>query len=75
MVDDDWMNIPVMKLGSDSRIYIFFDDLTHTYHRYVYRIEHCEADWTVSEEIFESDWPLFTSGNVFRNTISLVVIS
>lgn len=67
IVDDDWMNIPVMKLGSDSRIYIFFDDLTHTYHRYVYRIEHCEADWSKSEEIFESDYLNGFNGNTIED--------
>ena len=30
--------------------------MSHDYHRYVYRIEHCESDWSASEDIFESDW-------------------
>ena len=33
-----------------------FDDLTHEYHRYTYRLEHCDADWEVSKELFESDY-------------------
>ena len=50
----DWMSLPIIKLG--QRINISFDDLTHEYHRYVYRIEHCESDWTVSEDIFTTDF-------------------
>ena len=46
---------PITQLGGEP-IYISFDDLTHEYHRYTYRIEHCEADWTTSEEIFTSDY-------------------
>ena len=56
---DRWMDMPIIELGGDEVINISFDDLTHEYRRMEYRIEHCEADWTVSEEIFESDWPLF----------------
>lgn len=54
-----WLELPIIKLGSRSsegRINISFDDLTHTYHRYVYKIEHCEADWTVSDQLFASDY-------------------
>lgn len=54
-----WLSLPIVRLGSHSpeeRINISFDDLTHTYHRYVYKIEHCEADWTVSDQLFSSDY-------------------
>ena len=56
MAGDDWQHMPVITLGGRVPINIDFDDLTHEYHRYVYRLEHCEADWTVSEEIFTSDY-------------------
>ena len=55
----DMMNMPVVRLGSHSikdRIIISFDDFTHQYNRYTYKIEHCEADWSVSEQLFESDY-------------------
>ena len=55
-VNGDWLNRPVMMLGSNQHLLIGFDELSHDYRRLVYRIEHCEADWTVSEELFESDW-------------------
>lgn len=64
---DRWLSMPVMNLDSNSpenRINISFDDLTHTYRRYTYRIEHCEADWTPSENLFQSDFADgFTDGN------------
>lgn len=56
MVNGDWMNRPVMELGSDDKLRIGFDELSHDYHRFVYRLEHCEADWTASDDLFESDW-------------------
>ena len=56
VVNDNWLNAPVMRLNSDDVLTVSFDELSHDYHRYVYRLEHCEADWTPSEELFESDW-------------------
>lgn len=55
----DWLSPPIIELNgykSDNRINISFDDLTHSYHRYTYRIQHCEADWTPSEQLFSSDY-------------------
>ncbi len=54
-----WQDMPVMKLDDfspDNVMNISFDDLTHTYRRYVYNIEHCEADWTTSDGLFQSDY-------------------
>ncbi len=62
---DDWLSPPVTRLYGDP-IHIGFDDLTHEYHRYTYRIEHCEADWTKSEDLFESD---YIDGFIEGNTI------
>ena len=64
-----WLSLPVIRLGSHSpndRLNISFDDLTHAYRRYTYRIEHCEADWTVSDQLFASD---FIDGFQEGNTI------
>ena len=52
----DWLAPPVIELNGNKAININFDDLTHEYHRYVYRVEHCEADWTTSEDLFASDY-------------------
>lgn len=51
-----WRNMPVMTLGSNDRLHVGFDELSHELHNYTYHIEHCEADWTTSEGIFESDF-------------------
>ena len=56
MVNSDWKNRPVMTLGTTDMLHIGFDELSHNYHRLTYHLEHCEADWQASEEIFESDW-------------------
>jgi len=55
-VNGDWMNRPVMTLGTDDVLSIHFDELSHNYHRMTYHLDHCEYDWSVSEELFESDW-------------------
>lgn len=48
--------LPIITLGTNDAFSISFDDLTHEYHRYTYKVEHCEADWTLSEELFASDF-------------------
>ena len=56
VVNQDWLSPAVMRLGTNDVLNISFDELSHIYHRYIYKVEHCEADWTTSEDIFESDW-------------------
>lgn len=53
---DRWMEVPVIELNGEDVVTISFDDMTHEYHRYTYSIEHCEADWSVSEGLFESEY-------------------
>lgn len=63
IADDDAMTLPIIELGR-GHIDIDFDDMTHEYRRYAYRIDHCEADWKKSEQIFESDYVNgFANGN------------
>ena len=65
---DDWLSPPGKKLRSEDAITISFDDMTHEYHRYAYRIEHCEADWTTSAELFTSDYcEGFNDGNTIED--------
>ena len=62
---DNWLTPPITMLHDGNPIIVSFDDLTHEYHRYAYRIEHCEADWTVSTELFTSDYCTgFNEGNI-----------
>ena len=63
---DRWLSMPVIRLNRDEVINIGFDDLTHEYRRFTYTIEHCDADWTVSEGLFPSD---FIEGFAEGNTI------
>lgn len=61
---NNWLSMPITQLNGGEPINIAFDDLTHEYHRYVYKIEHCEADWSLSEGIFETDYcDGFANGN------------
>ncbi|MCI6160013.1 MAG: DUF5103 domain-containing protein [Prevotellaceae bacterium] len=64
-----WLDMPVVWLNGPEAIHISFDDLTHEYKRYTYKIEHCEADWTVSEDLFASD---YVDGFPDENTIDRV---
>lgn len=56
VVNGNWLAPAIMRLNSQDVLAVSFDELSHDYHRYIYRLEHCEADWTTSEGIFESDW-------------------
>lgn len=62
---NDWQSMPVATLG-DRPIVISFDGMTHEYRRYTYRIEHMEADWTPSRDLFSSD---YINGFEYGNTI------
>jgi len=63
VVNGNWLAPAVMRLNSADVLTVSFDELSHDYHRYVYTLEHCEADWTTSEGIFESDWLSGFNGN------------
>jgi hypothetical protein len=47
--ENDWQQVPVISMGSDNHILISFDELSHDYKRYAYRIIHCNKDWTRSD--------------------------
>lgn len=55
-VDEKAEAFPVLKLNSGERLNVSFDDLTHEYKRYTYKIEHCDAEGTVSDGLFESEY-------------------
>lgn len=58
---------PVMPLGGRNHVCISFDELSHEYHRYIYKVEHCNADWSPSTEIFESDYLEGFNGQPIEN--------
>lgn len=77
VVNGDWQNRPVMTLNSSDQLVIGFDEFSHNYHRMTYHIDHCEADWTVSEEIFESDWLQGFNDNPiddYQNSINTTIL-
>src|SRR3712207_7278073 len=55
MRENDWRSLPVIPLQGDQRICVDFDCFDTNFHRFLYKIEHCEADWTVSEGLFTTD--------------------
>jgi hypothetical protein len=76
-VNGDWLNRPVMVLGSGDRLEVGFDELSHNYRRLVYRLEHCEPDWTVSDGLFESEWLEGFNDNLiddYQNSINTTVV-
>lgn len=54
-VNDDWLHDDVITLGTDDCVTISFDHFTHDYRRFIYKIVHCNADWTPSD-LFEVDY-------------------
>lgn len=77
IVNGDWLNRPVMTLHSADRLVVGFDELSHDVRRLSYRLEHCEADWSTSEDIFESDWLNGFNDNPiddYRNSINTTVL-
>jgi len=47
--DGDWTRLPVIILDSENKVVIDFDELSHDFKRYAYRIIHCNADWKRSD--------------------------
>ncbi len=54
IVNDDPLLPPVAQIGEP--VEIAFDELSHEYTRYIYKVEYCNADWTPATEVFESDY-------------------
>ena len=61
-LNDNPLLPPVLKLGKSSFLRISWDEMSHDYHRYVYRIQHCTRDWEPTEDLFESDYLHGTNG-------------
>ena len=55
-VDGDAERFPVIALNGNERLDISFDDMTHEYRRYTYRLEHVGYDGQISDELFDSDY-------------------
>lgn len=55
-VDGDADRFPVIALDGSETLELSFDDLTHEYRRYTYRITHCDYTGAPTTELFESDY-------------------
>ena len=65
---NNWLSMPVIALGEGVPVNIAFDDLTHEYRRYAYKVEHCNADWSTSGDLFVSDYiDGFNADNVIEH--------
>ena len=56
IVNDDRTLPPVISLNAGDKVSVSFDDITHEYVRYVYKLEHCDRNWKTTESLFESDY-------------------
>jgi len=45
---NNWRGAPVIALNTEDNLLIAFDELSHDYKRYAYRIVHCDRNWNRS---------------------------
>ena len=55
IVEGDWERPPVVDMTADETIEFSFDEMSHQYRRFTYRIQHCNVLWEPSD-ILESDF-------------------
>lgn len=76
LANGNWQSAPVIRLNTPDRIDISFDELTHEYHRYTYKITHCNADWTPSD-LFDTDYLQGFNENViedYQNSLNTTML-
>lgn len=56
IVNGDPLSMPIIRQGTGAHVDIDFDCMTHEYHRYMYKVVLCNADWSENNEVFESDY-------------------
>ena len=56
IVDGDPLLPPMLARQRHQHVEISWDEMSHNYLRYIYHLEHCDADWNPSDGIFESDY-------------------
>ncbi len=65
-LSDDPFSYPVLTLGSNERISVSFDQMSHGARNYSYSIVHCNADWTQSS-LFEMEYIDGFANNMIDN--------
>ena len=48
--------LPILKKNGMDVLEVSFDDLTHEYKRYTYKIEHCDVEGKPTEGLFENEY-------------------
>lgn len=61
---DELYGLPVIQLGSDDKIEIRFDEMSHESHNFSYTVMHCNADWTASSIVGTEYIRGFTTSNI-----------
>ena len=73
---DSEVDYPILELGSPAHLIFEFDDLDGDSKDYSYKIIHCNADWTPSEEIDEMDYiDGFSENRFYENETSFNTIT
>lgn len=55
---------PVLRLGGEDAMEVSFDEMSHEYHRYVYRLQHCTYDWHPTDGLFYSEYAEYTQEEI-----------
>lgn len=62
---DGWLEpLPVLPLDSGKRMEVSFDEMSHEYRRYVYRLQHCDFYWRPTEDLFYTEFCESTQDDV-----------
>lgn len=56
LVNGKWGQPSILTLGTGDYLEISFDDFTHQYTRYMYKVTHCDASWKPTKGLFETDY-------------------
>lgn len=56
LVEGDTLEDPIIHMGTDDKVSICFDEMSHRPHFYSYRVRHCESDWSISENLLDIDY-------------------
>lgn len=48
--------LPILQLNGGEIVEFSFDQMSHDYHRFYYRVEHCDFDWEISEGLFVNEF-------------------
>ena len=56
--------LPVIALGSDEDFEVSFDEFSHNYHRFLYRLEHLDRQWKPSADLFYSEYAEATQTDI-----------